>query len=540
MPKRRCGTKLVELNNGKSVVPMFNVFTEVPLPSRLRGLIIDDVSFSGDPKTTAYGEKAPAPFVPVGIYDFTNRLVTTVESDYNGFWDVLLPSSNHISCPTPSGVCAGMYRFVGNDSGVPGALNPNYNPRFRTIATEFEALPGVTVPTDLAVTQVGMLLTAPGTGQLKPTTCPVGAATPQLFAVSRPYVDGSGAFTIEGTGFGATQGTGQVTLGETALPVSSWNDDTISVSVPAGTPAGPAQLTITNDGGASTVNGLTFHVLGTGYSPTVREVGPGKQYATIQAALNAAHSATADDLVVVFPGAPDTTNPRNNPLGAYYENLIMASPVKLQGVGPGGFQGNFFVPGSIIDAGAFGGDTQLATDWYTTARRVDLGRQPGRQRRRGRLRPRLAERHHGCRRGTPVHQRVPGHDRRVRHPRRRPAGLPGQHRPADRDPDRPAAEHHHPGRRDLRQRLRALPADHQQRGPEQRRRLRARSGSARPTCPRPTPASTTRTCGSRTTGSSTTAAPTSPGRSVSSPAPTATRSTTTTSAATSRSSTAAA
>ena len=47
------------------------------------------------------------PFVPVGIYDFTNRLVTTVESDYNGFYDVLLPSTNHINCPTPSGVCAG-------------------------------------------------------------------------------------------------------------------------------------------------------------------------------------------------------------------------------------------------------------------------------------------------------------------------------------------------------------------------------------------------------------------------------------------------
>ncbi|HQR26823.1 MAG TPA: SdrD B-like domain-containing protein [Nocardioides sp.] len=366
MPKRTCGTKLVELNNGKSVVPMFNVFTDVPLPSRLRGLIIDDVNFSADPKTTAYGEKAPAPFVPVGIYDFTNRLVTTVESDYNGFWDVLLPSTNHISCPTPSGVCAGMYRFVGNDSGVPGALNPNYNPRYRTISTEFEALPGVTIPTDLAVTQVGMQLSAPGTGQLKAVTCPVGAATPQLFAVSRPYVNGSGAFTIEGTGFGATQGTGTVTLGSTVLPVTGWNDTTIQASVPAGTPAGAAQLVITNNGGRSTVNGLTFHVLGTGYSPTVREVGPGKQYATIQSALDASLAASADDLVVVYPGAPDTTNPRNNPLGAYYENLIMASPVKLQGVGPGGFQGDFFVPGSILDAGAFGGDTQLATDWYTT------------------------------------------------------------------------------------------------------------------------------------------------------------------------------
>jgi hypothetical protein len=149
------------------------------------------------------------------------------------------------------------------------------------------------------------------------------------------------------------------------LPVTAWDDNTIQVAVPAGTPAGASQLTITADNGRSTINGLTFHVLGAGYSPTVREVGEGKQYATIQDALDAAFTANADDLVVVYPGSPDLLNPRNNPMGAYYENLIMASPVKLQGVGPGGFQGSFFVPGSIIDAGAFGGDTQLAADWFT-------------------------------------------------------------------------------------------------------------------------------------------------------------------------------
>src|SRR5690606_14736196 len=129
-----------------------------------------------------------APFLPVGIYDFTGRLITTVESDYNGFYDVLLPSTDHISCPTPSGVCAGMYRFVGNDPGTPGHLNPNYNPRYRTIGTEFEALPGVTIPTDLAPTQVGMLIERPGTGQQSAVTCPAPATQPQLFAVSQPYV----------------------------------------------------------------------------------------------------------------------------------------------------------------------------------------------------------------------------------------------------------------------------------------------------------------------------------------------------------------
>ena len=51
-------------------------------------------------------------------------------------------------------------------------------------------------------------------------------------------------------------------------------------------------------------------------------------------------ASNGTDLVVVYPGQPDLTNPRNNPRGAYYENLIIYSPVKLQGVGPGGFQGS--------------------------------------------------------------------------------------------------------------------------------------------------------------------------------------------------------
>ena len=75
-----------------------------------------------------YGEKAGVPFAPVGIYDFTNRLVYTTESDFNGIYDVLMPSTNHISCPTPSGVCANMYRFVGQRPGCPRAPEPELQP----------------------------------------------------------------------------------------------------------------------------------------------------------------------------------------------------------------------------------------------------------------------------------------------------------------------------------------------------------------------------------------------------------------------------
>ncbi len=381
--KPLCDTKLVRVNNGKSVVPMFNVFTDVPIPSRLRGLIVDDINFSTDPRSLLYGEVAPVPFVPVGIYDFMNRLVYTAESDFNGSYDVLLPSSDHISCPTPSGMCANMYRFVANDPGIPGRLNPNWNPRYRSISTEFEALPGVIIPTDLAPTQVGVNIQVPVTGVNNEVTCKLADTTPQLLAVNRPYVTGNGSaaartFTIQGRGFGATQGTGSVMLDAVGLTVNSWNDSAINVTVPtaASNWYGPHQLRITRgDNGEHTVNGLTIHVRGgngsNAYNPTIREVNPPTAtpgiptYTTIQAALNAARASNGTSVVVVYPGTPDFDNPRLNPRGAYYENLIMASPVKLQGVGPGGFRADgSFVPGSIIDAGAFGGDTQLATDWY--------------------------------------------------------------------------------------------------------------------------------------------------------------------------------
>ncbi|MEZ4679297.1 MAG: hypothetical protein R2932_34265 [Caldilineaceae bacterium] len=164
-------------------------------------MIVDDLTFSTNPKSILYGEKAGIPFAPVGIYDFTNRLVQTVESDYNGIFDVLLPSTNRINCPTPSGVCANLYRFVGNDPGIPGQLNPNYKANYRTISAEFEAIPGLLVPADLAPTQVGVTVQLPG-GQLQTVSCNLDPAVPQLLAVSQPYVNGTGSFTIEGANLG--------------------------------------------------------------------------------------------------------------------------------------------------------------------------------------------------------------------------------------------------------------------------------------------------------------------------------------------------
>ena len=365
----------------------------MPLPGRHWFIAIDDLNFSSNPKSVTYGEKAGMPFVPVGIYDWTDRLIKTVETDYNGLADVLLPSTNRINCPTPSGVCANLYRYVGNDPGVPGRLNLNYNPTYRTIAAEFEVLPGQIIPADLAPTQVGVTVQLPGAQTTSPVMCRLDDATPQLYAVSRPYIGpGNGAaartFTIRGSGFGTTAG--QVLLDGTALPSGvAWGANQITVVVPQATAnaVGPKQLQVVAANGQSTVNGLTLHVLGTGYNPQLFEVGPtvvdssipAARHFTpqetlpaaadhaIQKALDAA-AAFVDNpnnreaLVVVYPNNP-SANPRQNPRGAYYENLIITSRVKLQGVGPGSPDGS--VRGTIVDGGAFAGDSPVATDWYT-------------------------------------------------------------------------------------------------------------------------------------------------------------------------------
>ena len=177
--KPLCDVKLVTLNNGKSSCRCSTSSPTCRCPA-VSGSSSSMTSTSRATRSrSTYGEKAGMPFVPVGIYDYTDRLITTIETDYNGLADVLLPSTNRINCPTPSGVCANLYRFVGNDPGVPGRLNPNFNPSYRTIAAEFEVIPGLLIPADLAPTQVGVTVQLPGGQTTQPVLCKLDAATPR-------------------------------------------------------------------------------------------------------------------------------------------------------------------------------------------------------------------------------------------------------------------------------------------------------------------------------------------------------------------------
>ncbi len=385
-----CTDKLVTVRTGQTVAPNFNLFTEVPIPTHFWGLTLNDLGLTLDKRSVNFGEAQGLPFVPMGLYDWSGRLVDTVHTDFNGFYEALEPSTDTYNCPVPAGPCPNMYRFVGNDPGQPGHLNADYNPRFRTIATNFQGWPGLYTVTDTAPTQVASTALSPDTTVANPTVCDPSELAPQLLAVDRPYVrkntsSDNRVVTISGTGFGAAGGPDKLTLNGAAVATSSWSDTSIVFTVPASFTSGPAVLAITGHSGLTSVNGLTIQVLDSvtgstpGTSPTnpqLAEVGTTKPFKTIQAALEAATPTAAVPasrgraaqpakpywLVVVWPNAQTNDNPR----GEYTENVIVHHQVKIQGVGPGGFTANGdFVRGSIIDGAGFNPDNPSGANWIT-------------------------------------------------------------------------------------------------------------------------------------------------------------------------------
>ncbi len=378
-----CTDKLVTLRGQQAVAPTFYLFTPVPLPTHFWGIVINDLGLTWDKRSVNYGEAQGLPGVPVGLYDFGGRLVDTVKTDFNGFYEALEPSTSSFNCPTPAGPCAGMYRFVGNDPGQPGHANPNHNPRYRTIATNFQAYPGVYTVTDTAPTQVGVLALTPGSTTPQPVNCDVSSATPEVFAISDPVVLASASGTarrrtVTGRNFGTLTANSRIELVSalTGAPTnvtsgSTWSADgrSVSFTVPStglGFAPGPWQLRIRNGAtGQWTTSAVTIHVLGAlVYSPTIRHVGPGQPFATIQAALEASTttSGLSNNLVVVHPGAQTAFNPR----GAYLENVVLHSRIKLQGYGPGGiYPDGTEVRGSVIDGQAFDVDAASGAAWHT-------------------------------------------------------------------------------------------------------------------------------------------------------------------------------
>ena len=90
----------------------------------------------------------------------------------------------------------------------------------------------------------------------------------------------------------------------------------------------------------------------------------------------------------VDPGNPsgtanDTTIP--NPYGAYFENIVIHSGAKLQGIGTGGFRADgSYVMGSVLDGSTFQEGQPNGTAWLNLVGGLSYVNGPTRRTRRSR------------------------------------------------------------------------------------------------------------------------------------------------------------
>ncbi len=390
-PMPICDSKLVTVVGGHSNPAGFYMYTDVPIPAKFYGLVNDDLNVQTDRRSIMLGEVAGLANGPVGIYDENGNWKYTAHSDPNGFYEVLLPSTGTYNCPLPAGPCAGVYRLVGNDPGTLAHRNTDYNPQFRTIATEFQAWPGVVHPVDQAPTHIGITIEGPAAAFGALSLCKLADNNPTLFAIDRPFydpaTDAAHPYIIMGTGFGTS---GILRMDGTTIATTGWSNTQITFngSAVSGLSQAPHQLSITNgQSGLATVNGLTFHRLspGTtgnttylasmtstrcqpatvndntgariftpqhdawdaatdtpaGFSGTPKGGGSVSGGRAIQRAVEAARQSAGGGnnarakLVVIYPNTAPNYAP-HNPFAAYFENVVLHSKIMLQGVGPGG------------------------------------------------------------------------------------------------------------------------------------------------------------------------------------------------------------
>jgi large repetitive protein len=346
-----CDRKLVSLSNGQNAAADFFLFTHTPIAGHIVGFILDDTANEFDPTSPQFGEKFAPPWLPVGIYDWTGRLIGQTYSDEWGRYNALVPSTSTQNLPQPSGTSPNMITTCMNDSTSGADPLGRHNSQYSTFCYTFQYMPGATTYLDTPVIPVAAFA---GPDQF-PLDCEFPDGTPVIKEVTGgPWVSAGGqpitivsegvwqvpnpdycnpllttcppgADTVNDTiprdySFG-TNGTAKLVAADgTEFPLTnvSWSSESVTGTVPGNVPARGAayQLLITrNDSGLSTIRGITVQV-GLVQQTAVRNVAPG---GTIQAAVDAANPG---DLILVPPGT-------------YNESVIMWKPVRLQGWGAG-------------------------------------------------------------------------------------------------------------------------------------------------------------------------------------------------------------
>lgn len=311
-----CDLKVATVSNGNNGAADFHIFTEVPIPTRMKIFVNDNLNLEARVGIPQKGDKAGAPFVPVSVTDFTGREIARGYTDENGFAELLLPSTQRVTSPSPSGMAPNVVLVHANHPGSVASPDPHFNVNYDTLTMVFELLPGVTSFADMALTPIN------GFFANQEITCEAPGA-PKLDGVDNPIVAAPQSLTISGSGFTSD---GTVTLGGTPLATTSWTDTEVVATIPLGFAEGPQQLLLTTMNGETAATGMTIHVTGGTYAPIVIPV-----TTSVQAAIDGAPAAQ-DAIVLLAPGI-------------YRENVIAYKGVTLQGHGPG----VTFLNGAFID-----------------------------------------------------------------------------------------------------------------------------------------------------------------------------------------------
>jgi hypothetical protein len=350
-----CNKKLVTLDDGQNAAADFRIFTQVSLAARLMGLVTDDLALEFRPGNPRLGDKPGATFMPISIQDFNGHELVRTYTDEWGIFETLVPSSFTTNIPNPTGVSPHIVKIVLNHPGF-DITKPDvwYKANYPTVVWKIDVWPGKITYSDTPIIPIRPNIDAAnldcnpqdGTPAISQVNGPAGGPwienttadtllTISSFGSTRisnpdPAV---GGVIIRDFGFGNTRGS--VTLdGITALEVQpgGWTNTSITVKVPAGTPAGAYQVDITRgDNFKTSISGITLHV----GVPALQVRRVPSQYTTVQAAIDAANPG---DLILIAPGN-------------YAENLIMWKPVKLQGYG---------AAATAINAGYFTPEKQTA------------------------------------------------------------------------------------------------------------------------------------------------------------------------------------
>jgi hypothetical protein len=302
-----CDRKEVTLDDQRSVLAKFWVFSSTHVAAHFTGFILDDLSSEFDPFSPQFGEKFAVPNLPISIKDFAGNEILRTYSDQWGEYNGLNYSTWEVNPPNPTGYAPTMMVACMNDPGSGVTPDPYYNPNYSQFCYEIPYMPGQTQYMDTPVVP-----TAAFAEGYNPADCAYPNATPAVKEVDGdtigPWVSvgknsvasltrgnsGSGYTSLPNITIAAPGGTGIRATGS----VNDLNVQSISVTNNGSGYASAPTVTITGGGGTGAtatahltgnrVTSITVTNPGSGYTgrATVNIAGPGRGGSTARASAS--------------------------------------------------------------------------------------------------------------------------------------------------------------------------------------------------------------------------------------------------------------